>query len=82
MGRIVTKVRQARLDHSARIGRPVSMAEAARQIGISREMMRRIEGGKASISLSVLAGLCELYDCQPGDLLSYEELAALQLAEA
>lgn len=82
MGRIVTRVRQARLNYSARIGRPVSMAEAARQIGITREMMRRIEAGTANISRDVLAGLCGLYQVQPGDLLSYEELAALQMAEA
>lgn len=82
MGRIVMKVKQARLNYAQRIGRDVSIAEVAEAIGITRAALRKIENGGVSVSHPVLARLCAFYGLQPGDLLGYEDRQALQLAAA
>ena len=82
MGRIVSKVRQARLDHAQRLGRDVSVAEVAEAIGITRAALRKIELGGGSVSFPVLARLCAYYGLQPGDLLGYEDWQARCLALA
>lgn len=76
MGKIVSKVRQARLDYARRIGRDVSVQEVATAIGITRAALRKIEIDEAFLSRPVLAKLCEFYGVQPGDLLTYEERLA------
>jgi DNA-binding Xre family transcriptional regulator len=82
MGRIVSRVRQARLNYAQRLGRDVSIAEVAEQVGITRAALRKIENGEVSVSFPVLARLCAFYELQPGDLLGYEDRLALQLAAA
>lgn len=82
MGKIVPRVRQARLDYAQRLGRDVSVAEVAEAIGITRAALGKIEKGEVSVSFPVLARLCEFYKLQPGDLLGYEDKLALQLAAA
>jgi DNA-binding Xre family transcriptional regulator len=82
MGKIVSRIRQARLDYAQRIGRDVSAAEVARAIGISRAALRKIENGEVSVSFPVLAQLCDFYKLQPGDLLEYEDQRTLHLAVA
>lgn len=72
MGRIVSKIKQARLDLAQRIGRDVSVQEVATQIGITRAALRRIENDEGFMTRDVLARLCEFYGLQPGDLLKYE----------
>lgn len=73
MGRIVSKVRQARLDYAQRRGRVVSVQEVAQAIGVTRGALSKMERGVVSISFGVLARLCEFYQLKPGDLLDYED---------
>ena len=82
MGKIVSKVRQARLDLAQRLGRDVSVQEVATAIGITRAALHKIETDEAFLSRPVLAKLCEYYKLQPGDLLRYEEWLARRAALA
>ena len=82
MGKIVSKVRQARLNYAQRIGRDVSVQEVAEAVGITRAALWKIENGGVSISHPVLARLCDFYKLQPGDLLGYEDRRALRAAAA
>jgi DNA-binding Xre family transcriptional regulator len=80
MGRIVSKVRQARLDYQQRLGRDVSVQEVATAIGITRAALSKIENDEMFLSRPVLAKLCEFYKLQPGDLLKYEDRRAARIA--
>ena len=82
MGKIVTKIRQARLDYQQRIGRDVSIQEVADAVGITRAALSKIERGDAWPGRGVLAGLCKFYEKQPGDLMEYEDWRALYPAAA
>jgi DNA-binding Xre family transcriptional regulator len=82
MGKIISKMRQARLDYAQRLGRDVSVQEVANAIGITRAALHKIESGESFVSRDVLAALCKFYGLQPGDLLVYEDWLALQLAAA
>ncbi len=82
MGRIVTKIRQVRLDYQQRIGRDVSIQEVATAIGITRAALSKIERGDAWPGRDVLASLCKYYGLQPGELLEYEDRRTLRLAMA
>jgi len=76
MGKIVKKIRQARLAYQVKQGRPVSIQEVADTLGVTRAYLNNIELGKAWPNEDVLAALCKLYEVQPGDLLSYEDRLA------
>src|SRR4051794_35387631 len=80
MGKIVRKIRQARLAYQVKEGRPVSIQEVADAVGVTRAYLNNLELGKAWPNEEVLAALCKLYEMQPGDLLSYEERLARLLA--
>ena len=52
--------------------RKMSVTELAEKVGITLGNMSILKTGKAkAIKLSTLARLCEVLDCQPGDLLEY-----------
>ena len=54
--------------------RKMSVTELAERVGITLANMSILKTGKAkAIKLSTLAKLCEVLDCQPGDLLEYRE---------
>ncbi len=80
MGKIISRVRQARLDYAQRLGRDVSVQEVATKIGVTRAALWKIEKGDVSISHTVLAELCKFYNLQPGDLIGYEDRQTLCLA--
>ncbi len=82
MARIIGRFQQARLDYQSRTGRPVTVEEIAREVGISRQSMSDIENGRSLPRYPTLAKLCKLYGLEPGDLLRYEDRLALQLAAA
>jgi len=82
LGTIVSKIRTARLAYSLKVGRPVTVSEVAKAIGVTRVYLSRIEHGKAWPNEQVVAGLCKLYGVKPGDLLDYEDRAARRLAHA
>ena len=53
-------------------GRKMSMTELAQQVGITMANLSILKNGKArAIRFSTLEKLCEVLDCQPGDLLEY-----------
>ena len=52
--------------------RKMSVTELADKVGITLANMSILKTGKAkAIKLSTLAKLCEVLDCQPGDILEY-----------
>ena len=56
--------------------RKMKMTELAELVGITPANMSILKTGKAkAVRISTLARLCEVLDCQPGDLFSYEEKA-------
>lgn len=53
--------------------RKISLNELAEKVGISNVNLSNIKTGKVSaIRFSTLNAICEVLDCQPGDLLEYK----------
>jgi DNA-binding Xre family transcriptional regulator len=60
--RITSRVRQARLDMAARLGRTVSIREVSRETGIAVSTLRRLEDDKAEgVDFATLTRLAEFY---------------------
>ena len=54
--------------------RKMSSGELAEKIGISALNLSILKTGKAkAIRFTTLASLCKALECQPGDLLEYQE---------
>ena len=54
--------------------RKMSSGELAEKIGISASNLSILKTGKAkAIRFTTLASLCKALDCQPGDLLEYQD---------
>ena len=54
--------------------RKMSVTELSSRVGITMANMSILKTGKAkAIRITTLAALCEALDCQPGDILIYEE---------
>ena len=52
--------------------RKLKLSELAEKVGITPANMSVLKTGKAkAIRISTLAKLCEVLNCQPGDLLEY-----------
>lgn len=52
--------------------RDLTLTELAEQVGITLANLSILKTGKAkAVRFSTLAKLCEVLDCQPGDLLAY-----------
>ena len=52
--------------------RKMSLTELADRVGITLANMSILKTGKArAVKVSTLAKLCEVLECQPGDLLEY-----------
>ena len=54
----------------------LTQAQAALLLGLSRLAYHRIETGARRIHFADLAALCELYGCDPAELLQDSQLAA------
>jgi putative transcriptional regulator len=53
--------------------REMTLTELAERVGITLVNLSVLKNGRArAIRFSTLAALCEVLDCQPGDLLAYE----------
>ncbi len=53
--------------------RKMSVTELSQRVGITLANMSILKTGKAkAIRITTLAALCEVLDCQPGDLLEYK----------
>ncbi|MBR2042892.1 MAG: helix-turn-helix transcriptional regulator [Clostridia bacterium] len=54
--------------------RKISSATLAERVGITQANLSILKTGKAkAIRFSTLESICKELDCQPGDILSYEE---------
>src|SRR5262250_1355845 len=54
-------------------GRGMTLTELAERVGITIVNLSILKNGRArAIRFTTLASLCEVLDCQPGDLLSYQ----------
>ena len=52
--------------------RKMSVTELANRVGITLANMSILKTGKAkAVKIATLAKLCEILDCQPGDLFEY-----------
>ena len=53
--------------------RKISLNELAEKVGISNVNLSNIKTGKISaIRFSTLEAICDVLDCQPGDILEYK----------
>jgi putative transcriptional regulator len=56
--------------------RKISLNELAGKIGIANVNLSNIKTGKISaIRFSTLDAICDVLDCQPGDILEYKRVA-------
>lgn len=65
--------------------RKMQSNELARQLGCTVQTVSRIKTGKVrALRIETLNALCELFDCQPGDVLEHvsEEEAVARFGEA
>lgn len=54
--------------------RKMSLNELSQRVGITNVNLSKLKTGKASaIRFSTLNAICRALDCQPGDILEYEE---------
>ena len=57
--------------------RKMSVSELADRVGITLANMSILKTGKAkAVKVSTMARLCEVLDCQPGDLFEYRKPSA------
>jgi DNA-binding Xre family transcriptional regulator len=83
--RVLSKIRQLRLDMAARLGRAVTLAEVSTTTGIAISTLSRLENGQVKgIEFATLVKLAEFYGAQStNDLISLEDARrALRLALA
>jgi len=53
--------------------RKISLNELSEKVGIANVNLSRIKTGKINaVRFSTLSALCQVLNCQPGDLLEYE----------
>lgn len=68
MGKIVL-----RLDRMM-VERKISLNELAEKVGISNVNLSKIKNNKVTaIRFSTLASICEVLDCEAGDILQFEK---------
>lgn len=54
--------------------RKIKLKDLAKQVGITEVNLSKLKNARIkAIKLSTLNKLCEVLDCQPGDLLVYED---------
>lgn len=54
--------------------RKISLNELSERVGIANVNLSKIKTGKVSaIRFSTLNAICKVLDCQPGDILEYQE---------
>ena len=54
--------------------RKMSVTELSERVGLTMANVSILKNGKAkAIKISTLNKLCEVLDCQPGDILEYKE---------
>ena len=59
--------------------RKMSLNELAEKVGISNVNLSNLKTGKVkAIRFSTLEAICEVLECQPGDILEYKKVDSLQ----
>lgn len=54
--------------------RKMSLNELSEKVGLTLANLSILKNGKAkAVRFSTLEAICEVLDCQPGDILEYEE---------
>lgn len=54
--------------------RKMSVTELSEQVGITMANLSILKNGKAkAVRFSTLSALCKALDCQPGDILEYDD---------
>ena len=54
--------------------RSMTLAELAARVGVTNVNLSVLKNGRAkAIRFTTLTAICRVLECQPGDLLSYEE---------
>lgn len=67
MGQIILRLDRVMAD------RKMSLKELADRVGISNVNLSKLKTGKVcAIRFSTLCAICEVLDCQPGDILEYD----------
>ncbi|MDD5927867.1 MAG: helix-turn-helix transcriptional regulator [Firmicutes bacterium] len=67
MGHIVLRLDRVMAD------RKISLNELSEKVGVANVNLSKIKNGRISaIRFSTLAAICEVLQCQPGDILEYE----------
>ena len=68
MGKIVLRLDRVMAD------RKMSLNELSEKVGVANVNLSKLKNGHVSaIRFSTLIALCEVLDCQPGDILEYEK---------
>ncbi len=56
------------------VERKMSLNDLARQVGISNVNLSKLKNNRVTaIRFSTLAAICRTLNCQPGDILEYQE---------
>jgi len=54
--------------------RKISLNELSERVGVANVNLSKLKNGKVSaIRFSTLEAICEVLNCQPGDILEYEK---------
>ena len=54
--------------------RKMSLNELSERVGVANVNLSKLKNGKVSaIRFSTLESICEVLDCQPGDILEYQK---------
>lgn len=70
MGKIILRLDRVMAD------RKMSLNELSEKVGVSNVNLSKIKTGKISaIRFSTLEAICDVLDCQPGDILEYDKEA-------
>ena len=68
MGHIVLRLDRVMAD------RKMSLNELSERVGVANVNLSKMKNGRISaIRFSTLAAICEVLQCQPGDILVYED---------
>lgn len=55
------------------VERKISLNELAERVGISNVNLSKIKNNRVTaVRFSTLAAICDVLDCQPGDILEFE----------
>lgn len=67
MGKIILRLDRVMAD------RKMSLNELSEKVGVSNVNLSKIKTGKISaVRFSTLEAICEVLNCQPGDILEYD----------